>query len=305
MKNIQKRAENKYAATVRLNGHSVGRTFPTLKQAREWSSRVEIAINNEIANPNMVFNKDDWKPKRPDKPKPKKQLEAESLKERETPSINWPLSQAIKKYTYEDLEELKGYKQALLRLKMWMRSEFADIPLKDISAEMVHQWKINRKTNKGKAPSPSTIRNDLYRLSVIFETARKPITKDGWGLTELHNPVKEILLPSPSAGRERRLHGDEEDRLRNALLNGCHSLEMSCFFEIALATGMRKGEILNATVDEVVNGRMGWSIKKPDTKNGTSRTVHLSERATDSVLKLIGNPPIFSRALNENSGSCF
>ena len=150
MKNIQKRADNKFAATVRLNGHSVGRTFPTLKQAREWASRVEIAINDEIANPNLVFNKDDWKPKRPDKPKPKKQLEAEALKERETPSISWTLSQAITKYMYEDLEDLKGYKQALLRLKMWMRSEFADIPLKDISAEMVHQWKINRRTNKGR-----------------------------------------------------------------------------------------------------------------------------------------------------------
>lgn len=287
MKSIQKRSENKFAAIVRLNGHSVGRTFRTFKQAKEWASRVEIAINDEIANPNLVFNKDDWKPKRPEKTKSKKQLETESLKERETPSINWSLSQAIKKYMYEDLETLKGYKQALLRLKMWMRSEFADIPLKDISPEMVHNWKIKRRTNKGKIPSPSTIRNDLYRLSVIFETARKPVTKNGWGLTELHNPVKEILLPSPSAGRERRLHGDEEDRLRSSLLSGCHSLEMSCFFEIALATGMRKSEILQATVDEVVNSKMGFSIKKSNTKNGTSRTVHLSQRATDAVLKLI------------------
>lgn len=248
MKDIQKRAEDKYAAKVRLNGHSVGRTFPTLKQAREWASRVEIAIHDEIANPNLVFNKYDWKPKRPEKPKSKKQLEAEALLEAQTPSINWSLSQAIKKYMCEDLEDLKGYKQALLRLKMWMRSEFADIPLKDISAEMVHQWKIKRRTNKGKIPSPSTIRNDLYRLSVIFETARKPVTKNGWGLTELHNPVQEILLPSPSAGRDRRLHGDEERRLRKALAFGCHAFEMSCFFEIALATGMRKSEILNATV---------------------------------------------------------
>ncbi|BCI67434.1 integrase [Acetobacter aceti] len=253
----------------------------------EWASRVEIAINDEIANPNMVFKKEYWKPKKVEKPKPKKLIEAEQREFENIPSVNWPLKKAIQKYMYEDLESLKGFKQALLRLKMWMRSEFADVPLKDISAEMIHEWKIKRRTNKGKAPSPSTIRNDLYRLSVIFETARKPVTKNGWGLTELHNPVKEILLPSPSAGRERRLHGDEEQRLRQALAIGCHPLEMSCFFEISLATGMRKSEILNATADEVKQGRMGWSIKKSDTKNGTSRTVHLSERATESVLKLI------------------
>lgn len=286
MKQVQQRGK-RYTATVRLNGHSLTSTFPKKSQAKEWCDRVEIAIRDEIVNPANVFKREDFIAKKAQKPKNIKELVAEKEKANNEPSVNWPLKKAIQKYMYEDLEKLKGFKQALLRLKMWLRSEFADLPLKDISPEMIHNWKIKRRTNKGKIPSPSTLRNDLYRLSVIFETARTPKTKDGWGLIELHNPVKEILLPPPSAGRDRRLQGDEEQRLRNALAMGCHPLEMSCFFEISLATGMRKGEILQATADEVIEGRMGWSIKKNNTKNGTSRTVHLSEKATDAVLKLI------------------
>ncbi|MDG6095269.1 site-specific integrase [Acetobacter sp. AN02] len=291
MKQIQKRG-NKFAVTVRLNGYSIGRTFPKKSQALEWASRVEIAINDEIANPNMVFKKEDWKPKKVEKPKPKKLIEAEQRAFDNTPSVDWPLKKAIKKYMNEDLDNLRGYAQALLRLKMWLRSEFADVPLKDITAEMVHDWKINRRVRDGKLPSPSTIRNDLYRLSVIFETAKKPKTKHGWGLTDLKNPVKDILLPSPSVGRERRLHGNEEERLRDALLNGCHGIQMLCFFEIALATGMRKSEILKATRDEILEGRQGWSIKKTETKNHTTRVVHLSDKATNAVMRLMNENPL-------------
>ncbi|MBS1035549.1 site-specific integrase [Gluconobacter cerinus] len=289
MKQVQQRGK-KFTATVRLNGHSISSTFPKKQQANEWANRVEIAIKDEIVNPANKFRKDDFIAKKYIKKISVKEILKQAKEDNNTPYYEWTLLRCIKKYKYEELDKLNGAKQALLRLQMWEKTDLANMKLTDITPDIVHEWKINRKIKKGNKyydPSPSTIRNDLYRLSVIFETARKPKTKHGWGLKDLKNPVKEILLPSPDEGRDRRLHGNEEDRMRDAIKEGPHVLEMLAFFEIALATGMRKSEILKATKSEVIEGRMGWSIRKPKTKNGTSRTIHLSERAKESVMLLL------------------
>src|SRR5690606_20735157 len=100
--------------------------------------------------------------------------------------------------------------------------------------------------------------------------------------SSLENPV-EILrqrknsLPKPAPGRERRLEGDEERRLMEAIEKGHDSQEMKAIIIIALETGMRLGETLGA--------KRAWLkgdvLSLPDTKNGTSRDVILSPKALD------------------------
>ena len=63
--------------------------------------------------------------------------------------------------------------------------------------------------------------------------------------------------------------------------------EILAFFTLALATGMRKSEILEITASEVFDGESGLSIVKRDTKNGTPRTIYLSAKAEDAIKKLM------------------
>jgi integrase len=89
-------------------------------------------------------------------------------------------------------------------------------------------------------------------------------------------------LPKPAPGRERRLEGDEEHRLMEAIEKGHDSQEMKAIIIVALETGMRLGEILGA--------KQAWLkgdvLSLPDTKNGTSRDVILSVKALDAIQNL-------------------
>ncbi|GAA4502937.1 site-specific integrase [Gluconacetobacter tumulicola] len=288
MKQVQKRGA-KYTATVRLNGHSLSATFPRKTQANEWATRVDMAIRDEIANPNKIFRRENFLAKKP-KPAPKPKVETGIWLLDGVPDMSWTLRQAIKKYLYEEAPKLRGEKQAILRLKAWDRSEFASMKLTDITAQAIFSWMKNRRkivNGKSIPVSPSTIRNDIYRLSAIFEIARAPVTKNGWGLTAIKNPTRDIALPTPDAGRDIRLQKGDEQRLAAALMTlNEHGEEVLAFMRIALDTGMRKSEILTTTVADIQHTTQGFAIRKALTKNGSPRTIYLSDRAADIAQRL-------------------
>ncbi|GCE82690.1 tyrosine-type recombinase/integrase [Komagataeibacter diospyri] len=298
MKQIQKRGKAgawKYTGTVRLNGHSVSLTFPIRSQAKEWCDRVERAIKDEFAT-GKPFDKYDFIPRKPEKPKPLKvQREEEKLRNK-TPSTDWTLFRAIQEYKETELENLKGFKQALLRLNSWQKSEFAHLKLNEITPHMLAQWIKERSRTK----SPSTVRNDIYRISAIYELAGKPLTKHGWGL-DISNPVKEVALPTVHGNRQRRLNKYEEEVLMLAISEGMYADQMTPFVIFAIETGMRKSEILSITKDEISRTKRGWSVTKKDTKNGHRRTIYLSSRAVEAIQPLYDaikdkpdNTPLFS-----------
>jgi integrase len=57
------------------------------------------------------------------------------------------------------------------------------------------------------------------------------------------NPVANVSMPKVAASRERRLEGDEEVRLL-AACDASASRWLGAIVRFALATGMRRGEIL-------------------------------------------------------------
>lgn len=200
-----------------------------------------------------------------------------------------PLGWAINKYINEELHRFKASKSMYDRLKMWENSEFGLQSIFDITPEALFRWMKNRRKKDGSPASPSTIRNDLFQLSAVFEIAIKPITKGGWNIEGLKNPVHEIQLPPSPPPRQRRLNRNEENALFSALSGGTHASEMIPFIIISLSTGMRKSEILQTTVSEIQDGQFGYSIRKQDTKNGHPRLIHLSENATSCVIELMRN----------------
>lgn len=79
--------------------------------------------------------------------------------------------------------------------------------------------------------------------------------------------------------RERRLEDGEEDRLVGYLET--HSPQSALVVRLALATGMRRGEILNIALGHV--DRKKGTISIPETKTGYPRIIPLPDKAWDVV----------------------
>ena len=92
--------------------------------------------------------------------------------------------------------------------------------------------------------SSGTIRLDLAVLSHLFTVAAKE-----WGMESLGNPVRTLRLPSPGKARDRRLkdpQGAENESEEDRLVAACSARAtwLGALVRLALATGMRQGELL-------------------------------------------------------------
>jgi integrase len=130
---------------------------------------------------------------------------------------------------------------------------------------------------------PNTVRVELALLSHLYTVAIKE-----WRLGLVYNPVSAIRKPRAGAGRNRRLQGEEEQRLLSAC--AAHSNPMlGWMVRLALHTGMRAGEIQSLRLDQVDLARR--LVRLETTKNGSARTVPLS-RAAASVLEEAMSHPV-------------
>lgn len=134
-----------------------------------------------------------------------------------------------------------------------------------------------RYKNVGKAPriSPATAKGELDLLAKILDVAQKE-----FGIPlPAGNPVAAIRLPRPGKSRERRLVGDEWERLeRECRASGNRWLWPAV--QLAVETAMRQGELLQLLWKHVDKKARVALLVDPDTiKNATPRAVPLSSRA--------------------------
>lgn len=121
--------------------------------------------------------------------------------------------------------------------------------------------------------APGTINRRLMVLSALFK----------WACGERgllrSNPVKAVSKPREPRGRVRYL--SEEERVR--LFDACRSLQDYLFPLVVVAcyTGMREGELLGLTWDQV-DLIEGWAHLE-NTKNGERRRVPLRGPALDAL----------------------
>lgn len=162
----------------------------------------------------------------------------------------------------------------------WWKAQIGEKLLADISPSLISQYKeklLSENTVKGKIRSPSTVVRYLAILSHVFTIASK---EWGW-LTD--NPVRLVTKPREPKGRVRFL-SDEE---RQNLLNACQKSKNSYLHTIvilALSTGMRLGEIVNLTWDNVDFDHQRIILE--ETKNGERRQVPLAGKAFELFKKL-------------------
>ncbi len=136
--------------------------------------------------------------------------------------------------------------------------------------------KINENISESEI-SLATINRELTLLKRIFNwyASQKRLT--------ILNPVKGIELFKEKA-RDRVLTEEEEKRFFT-IGNPPQYLKDVVIF--ALATGARKGEILNLIKNDVVFRELGGSIVFRDTKNGENRKVVLTKKLTGFLKKVI------------------
>lgn len=248
-KHITKDGQTKFYVQIRLKGYPHQTAcFDRLTDAKKWVQETESDLRN-----NRYFK-----------------------------------SSEARKHTFNELAD--RYIKAILPNKKtacsqeaqlnWWKSQIGEKLLADISPSLISQYKeklLSENTFKGKIRSPSTVVRYLAILSHVFTIASK---EWGW-LTD--NPVRLISKPREPKGRVRFL-SDEE---RQNLLSACHESKNSYLHTIvilALSTGMRLGEIVNLTWDNVDFDHQRIILE--ETKNGERRQVPLAGKALELIKKL-------------------
>jgi len=175
----------------------------------------------------------------------------------------------------------KGYEQEVFRVSQIKNSFLGAMRLRSIESFHIAEYRDLRlqQTNikTGKTISPSTVRLELSLLSNFFDIARIE-----WGVAK-DNPVKHVRKPKPVPGRVRRLSPREE----KLIMRYCHNYknpELFVIVTIAIETAMRQGEILSLQWEHINLSKRVAHL--PDTKNGSSRDVPLSNTAKATLVQL-------------------
>ena len=221
MANIQERVSKDGATTyrvqVRLKGYpSQTATFKRKTDAKRWAQQIETAI-----------------------------VEGRHFKTAE--SKKRTLSELIDRYIERVLpNKPKSFDKQKAQL-LWRKEQLGPYALAEITPALVAEYRDNllgEITCRGKKRSNSTVVRYLAALSHAFTVAVRE-----WGWVE-DSPLRKVSKPKESGGRVCFLDTDERTRL----LEACKESRNPFLYPIvtlALATGMRRAEILNLTWSNV------------------------------------------------------
>lgn len=245
MASIQKRKSKNGAETYRVRVRMRGfpcqtATFARITDARKWASKIETEIRE-----GKYFNI------------------AESRKH--------TLGELIDRYLDIELpKKPRSEKLQRTQLNYW-KNALGCYLLVDITPALIVQERERlhqQPTPKGPSRSPATVNRYLAALSHALSVA---VMEWGW-LNE--SPMKKVKRLQEPRGRDRFLSKTEIDRLLEVAKKGT-SPHLYLIVVLAVATGMRQGEILNLKWKDVDLGYQ--RITLGHTKNGEKRVVPLCD----------------------------
>lgn len=143
--------------------------------------------------------------------------------------------------------------------------------------------------------APSTVIREMNTISHALEIARRE-----WGYWFAYNVAKTVRRPSAPQGRKRRLEDGEEARLLAACDRGRNPL-LRPIIILAIETGMRRGELIALRWEHV--DLVQRIAHLPLTKNGESRDVPLSRRATDTLVTVSKQKKLLAELVFPVSGN--
>jgi len=254
MANIEKRVSGdgdiSYRVKIRLRGYPTQTaTFEKLTDAKDWAKITEGAIKDRRYFKN-------------------------------TESKKRTLRELIDRYIKDVLPQKPKSKDKQGSQLKWWKEQLGDYFLIDVSPALIVEYrdKLAKEKTKFKKPySPATINRYLAALSHAFTVA-----VNDWGWLE-DSPMRKVSKPKEPRGRVRYLSDDE----RKALLDECQESDSTYLYPLvvlALSTGMRQGEILGLTWDDVNLDKQYLILH--ETKNGERRRVPLTGLAHEEIKKL-------------------
>ena len=214
------------------------RTFDTKADAERWARAVEGEMDRGI----FVSRK-----------------EAEST----------TLGEALERYGKEVSGLKKGAVQELSVVRMLSGSPLSRMYLAAIQGKDIAKY---RDAMLADGYSPITIKRRLSVLSHLFTIATKE-----WGMDGLVNPVPLVSVQKPSNARDRRLVGDEEERLLAAARE--YGEPLPSIIRFALETTLRRGALAAMLWKNVDIQTRVLFVPVPNSKNGESYRVPLSSQA--------------------------
>ena len=126
-----------------------------------------------------------------------------------------------------------------------------------------------------KEAAPATVVREMAVFCHVLK-----IAVDEWGLNLPVEKFRAVRKPSLPVGRIRRLSAEEHVKVSEAL-SSCRNPIIKAVFDFALATGMRRGEVISLTWSNVdFENRVAFL---PITKNGEPRGVPLSSQAIETL----------------------
>ena len=254
MASIEKRTtsdgKTSYRVKVRLKGYPVQTgTFERLTDAKKWASSTESAIK-----------------------------EGRHFKTSE--AKRHTLAELIDRYIRDVLPSKPKDMKKQQALLGWWRDQMGSYTLSDVTPSMIAEYRdklAGGVTVRGSQRSPATVNRYLAALSHAFTIA---VTEWEW-LDD--SPMRKVRKQTESRGRVRFLSDEERARL----LKVCKESSNPYLYTVvvlALSTGMRQGEIMGLTWDDVDLNK-GRAILH-ETKNGERRAVALTGHALELLKDL-------------------
>ena len=231
MATISKRP-NGYQVQIRKKGFPpLSKLFKTHREARLWGSYVESEMD-------IGFYKD------------------------KTLAENTTLGDLLERYVKEITPLKKSRKCEADRIDQFLRLDrVCQYKMTALSPKVLANWRDDRL----KVVSGSTVNREMNILSHVINTARRE-----WDI-HIENPLSLVRRPKSNRGRERRLNGNEQELLFKEICENSRNLYLLPVVQLAIETGMRRGELLQLEWSRVDLERR--VIRLIDTKNGDGRSV--------------------------------
>ena len=244
MATIRKRKDSWQVQVRRRGNPIISKTFRRYQDAQEWARHMEIKADRKDLDPITCPE-----------------------------AANATVSDMITKYQREVLPHKRSRTVQGYVLSRFQRHPIANRKVSEITTQDFIGFKEERLAEV----SATTFNHQIAIISHAFETAIKE-----WNWPIRSNPIKNLRRPKNNPGRERRITADEWQRLESAATISSRRDYLLPVMRLAVETGMRCGEILGITWDNI-----DWknrTLHLPITKNGYARTIPLSSKAL-SVLK--------------------
>lgn len=246
MASIIERGPFQFQATVRKKGYPrKTQTFETRKAAKDWANLVESEMNHGTFIDRSQAEKTTF-------------------------------GDILQRYKSQVVPDRRGYQMDNYRIAKLLKHDLAKRTLSTLRNVDFSKYRDERLQEV----SRGTVLRELLLISHVFSTAKKD-----WSIA-VDNPIASIRKPKQGKSRDRRLQGDEEKRLLAAARDSfCRSPTLDFCIQLGLETGMRAGEIVQLTSDQI--DLQNHVIRLEKTKNGEDRVVPLTTTAEDIIRSML------------------